>query len=406
MSIDINLLRKKYGLNSGQNVSPTPSVAPIPTIDVNSLRKKYGLEKQSIQPSPEQSKQLIKQALQAEGIDDPNTEAYALATVEYETAGTMQPIEEIGGREQARKLGYSGGENYYGRGYIQLTHDYNYKQMGERIGVPDLAQNPEKALDPQVSAKILAAFFKDRGVADAASKGDFVGARGPINGTDQAEKIAGLTQKYLQQTPSSTPTAQPSPNPNPVPTPSLPEKPQPLNLVSPFSTARPIATQFGEPANPSKYPGGRHMATDITGKEGEKMVSPAGGTVAENPMTPEWPYGNRLVVIGANPQEHAQKSPEEIANPWNTNPDEDWYAMNHLQKSAMNPQTGLPYKVGDYIATGSGDLRMGHTGFSFPPDFTHLDMEAGRVGDRFDYPKNWDVVKMIMDEAKKRIGSR
>jgi len=394
-SIDINALRKKYGMVSGKNTTP-PQVTPTPTIDINSLRTKLGLEKQAGQGTPDQSKQLIKQALQAEGIDDPNTEAYALATVEHETAGTMQPIEEYGGREQARKLGYSGGENYYGRGYIQLTHDYNYKQMGDRIGVPDLVEHPEKALEPEISAKILAAFFKDRGVSDATSKGDFIGARGPINGTDQAEKIAGLTQKYLSQ---ASPQ-QSAPNPAPVPTPSLPEKPKPMDLVSPFSTARPIATQFGSPANPSKYPGGRHMATDITGTEGEKMVSPAGGTVVENPMTPGYPYGNRLVVIGANPQEHAQKSAEEIINPWNTNPSEDWYAMNHLQGPATNPTTGQPYKVGDYIATGSGELRMGNTGHSYEP---HVDMETGTVGNRQNYTQYQDMVQKIIDELKKRI---
>ena len=138
-------------------------------------------------------------AFKKEGIDDPNVLAYAMATIQHETAGTFNPIEEYGGREQAQKLGYGGGENYYGRGFIQLTHDSNYRDMGQRIGMGDtLVQHPELALDPQVSAEIMAAFFKDRGVAEAAKKGDFYGARSGVNGTDQADNIANLATRYRQ----------------------------------------------------------------------------------------------------------------------------------------------------------------------------------------------------------------
>lgn len=140
---------------------------------------------------------LIVDALTAEGLTDPKVVAYALATVEHETAGTFQPIEEWHGRQQAVKLGYDGGADYFGRGFIQLTHLKNYREMGARVGVPDLAAHPEKALEPEVAAKILAAFFKDRGVAKIAATGDFVAARWPINRTDKAQQIAQLANKYL-----------------------------------------------------------------------------------------------------------------------------------------------------------------------------------------------------------------
>ena len=151
------------------------------------------------QPSAQKNIPLIEQALKDEGISDKKTLAYALATIEHETAGTFEPIEEYGGRQQARKLGYGGGENYYGRGFIQLTHADNYRAIGQRIGMGDaLVKNPALALRPDISAKILAAFFKDRGVAKEASKGNFYAARGPVNGTDKAREIAQIAQRYLK----------------------------------------------------------------------------------------------------------------------------------------------------------------------------------------------------------------
>lgn len=141
---------------------------------------------------------FIAKALEEEGILDENVLAYALATIEHETAGTFEPIEEIKGRRSARRLGYEGGTAYFGRGFIQLTHLRNYKRVGKRIGLGDaLAQNPEMALEPYTSAKILAAFFADNGIATLARNGSFVAARRPINPDAQGYWIANLAYKYL-----------------------------------------------------------------------------------------------------------------------------------------------------------------------------------------------------------------
>ena len=143
---------------------------------------------------------LIAQALKEQGILDPNTLAYALATTQHETAGTFQPIDEYGGRQQAEALGYGGGADYFGRGYIQLTHLDNYQKYGDQLGV-DLVNNPELANDPQTAARILALYFKDRGTASLASKGDFVGARGTINPDDKGQMIANYANMYLKNQP-------------------------------------------------------------------------------------------------------------------------------------------------------------------------------------------------------------
>lgn len=142
---------------------------------------------------------LIMGALKKEGILSPEILAYALATIEHETAGTFEPIEEFGGRHSARRFGYEGGTNYFGRGFIQLTHLRNYQKMGERIGLGDkLMKNPNLALEPAISAHILAAFFKDNGIARLASDGDFVGARTPINPDWNGWSVAMLAYRYLE----------------------------------------------------------------------------------------------------------------------------------------------------------------------------------------------------------------
>ncbi len=143
---------------------------------------------------------IIAKALEEEGILDSNVLAYALATIEHETDETFRPIEEIQGRFSARRLGYEGGSNYFGRGFIQLTHLRNYRMFGERIGLGDkLAKNPELASDPHIAAKVLAAFFKDNNIANLASKGQFIAARTPVNPDLNGYAIALLAYKYGEE---------------------------------------------------------------------------------------------------------------------------------------------------------------------------------------------------------------
>jgi predicted chitinase len=157
-------------------------VSSVPTKAITSARKNIP---------------LIAKALEKEGILDSNVLAYALATIEHETADTFEPLEEYGGRLSARRLGYEGGTNYFGRGFIQLTHLRNYQAMGRRIGMGDeLVKHPELAADPETSAKILAAFFKDNNIANLASRGNFIAARVPVNPDRNAYGVASLAWKY------------------------------------------------------------------------------------------------------------------------------------------------------------------------------------------------------------------
>jgi hypothetical protein len=152
---------------------------------------------------------------QAMGIGLPTQIAYVLATTQWETAQTFQPVKEAFWLDEAwrqEKLPYY---PYYGRGYVQLTWDKNYKAYSDILGI-DLENNPDRAMDPTVALFALVHGFKTgtftgRKITDFVNQSttDFVGARRCINGTDKANEIASLAEKFLA-------TVAPAPAPAPM----------------------------------------------------------------------------------------------------------------------------------------------------------------------------------------------
>ena len=134
------------------------------------------------------------------GLTDLRWLAYMLATVKWETDHTMQPIKEGGG------LNYLESKRYYpayGRGYVQLTWDANYKKMAKLIGVPELATNYDLALEPEIATAVmfegmLRGTFTGKKLADyfSAKAADWIGARRIINGTDRAAEIASIAKQF------------------------------------------------------------------------------------------------------------------------------------------------------------------------------------------------------------------
>lgn len=60
---------------------------------------------------------------------------------------------------------YDGGKKYKGRGLIQLTHKYNYEEVGKRIGVdlvakPELVNSPKYAVPAAIAYMEMKGFFK------------------------------------------------------------------------------------------------------------------------------------------------------------------------------------------------------------------------------------------------------
>lgn len=144
--------------------------------------------------------------------DDDRHLAYILATAFHETGGKMQPVREGFARSDSaarrivarRRYGVEkNGHVYYGRGLVQLTWERNYRKAGEVLGL-DLVGNPDLALDPAVSARLLvdgmtAGLFTGKKLADYfnATTDDPEGARRIVNGTDKASLIAGYHRNFL-----------------------------------------------------------------------------------------------------------------------------------------------------------------------------------------------------------------
>jgi predicted chitinase len=148
--------------------------------------------------------------------------AYILATVYHETGTRMAAVREtfadddeqaisritkyINGINVKRKaqgkvpkanyaLRKANGKSYYGRGLVQITHDYNYLKVGNFIDV-DLYNEPDLALDLEVSVKctiegMVNGLFTGASLSDYFNKQreDWVRARQIVNGLDRAEKI-------------------------------------------------------------------------------------------------------------------------------------------------------------------------------------------------------------------------
>lgn len=132
----------------------------------------------------------LEQALAGCGLTDRASYIAAVATIGTEVPAFL-PINEYGTNEYFTRM-YEGrkdlgntqpgdGARYHGRGYIQLTGRANYRHYGEKLGLP-LEQNPDLALQPEIAARILAEYMKERGIPQIAARGDWQGVRKAVNG--------------------------------------------------------------------------------------------------------------------------------------------------------------------------------------------------------------------------------
>jgi hypothetical protein len=128
-----------------------------------------------------------------------NQAAYVLATAWHETDQTMLPVIEaywLSENWRKKNLRYY---PYYGRGFVQLTWDYNYKKAAIKLGLEEDAFLKEPSLVQRVdyAAEIivlgsLEGWFTGVKLQDyiTKTKREYKPARSIINGFDKAQKIA------------------------------------------------------------------------------------------------------------------------------------------------------------------------------------------------------------------------
>ena len=147
--------------------------------------------------------------------------AYILATAYWETAKTMEPVEEafyLKGKAEAyrKKLRYY---PWYGRGFVQLTWKTNYVKAGKRLGL-DFTKDPDLVMDPDIAARILVigmeegwftskklnTYIDDIDESDAEDYKEYLEARRIVNGTDKQKEIAKLAIAYEKLLREEVPT--------------------------------------------------------------------------------------------------------------------------------------------------------------------------------------------------------
>lgn len=159
-------------------------------------------------------------AWELDGDGDDRKLANVLAQTFHETGGRMVPVREAfadsdaqairrldaamaaGRLRQVRRPYWRAG--WFGRGPVQVTHETNYRKVGDALGV-DLIANPGLLLDPVIGAR-SAVVGMMRGLFVSGQKldryfndttDDPEGARRIVNGTDKASLIAGYHRAFL-----------------------------------------------------------------------------------------------------------------------------------------------------------------------------------------------------------------
>lgn len=157
-----------------------------------------------------------------------NQLAYVLATAYHETWFTVKPIKEtqkpketfvadstvkarLTSSWKAGKLPWVKSDywssGFFGRGYVQLTHKFNYETASKALNInfvakPDLVMKTENAAEIIVLGMKEGWFAGDKQDRHKLSryitlqKSDFKEARKIVNGMDKAETIAGYARTY------------------------------------------------------------------------------------------------------------------------------------------------------------------------------------------------------------------
>lgn len=150
---------------------------------------------------------LIFASLDAVGQASVRSLAAAIGTIAVETASTFLPIHEHGDEAYFSRM-YEGrvdlgntqpgdGARFHGRGFIQLTGRANYRTYGRRIGL-DLEASPDRALEPEIAARLFAEYWASRDIQAAANREDWESVRRKVQGgTAGLDRLAAIARALL-----------------------------------------------------------------------------------------------------------------------------------------------------------------------------------------------------------------
>ena len=178
-------------------------------------------------------------------INTPVRAAAFIAQVAHES-GQLYYKEEIAsgaayeGRTDLGNTEPGDGRRYKGRGLIQLTGRFNYRQAGQALGLP-LEENPDRVVqDPYTNAAVAGWYWDSRYINTAADAGDFERVtrliNGGLNGYDDRYYFWQRAQDALKDAPSTIPAASGTTN-GPwileiiVPTPAKPQLAMSQDLI-------------------------------------------------------------------------------------------------------------------------------------------------------------------------------
>ena len=253
-------------------------VENAPKLVPQTVKRAIGGAQQFFKPGDskviEERKAALANQMDAAGITDPVERAAFMAQMDHESGG-FKHMQELGGSSYFKK--YDGrkdlgntlagdGEQFKGRGFIQLTGRANYRDMGKKLGL-NLENNPELAKDPEIAAKIATQFWTDRSratkfgggtIRELAKAGNIDAVTQGINGgMNGAQGRRELFSAYLKSTetvtagaarvpPVSIPSSVPERIP-PAPDAAIPAqlnttKPAPVNV----SMREPIGQDVGD----------------------------------------------------------------------------------------------------------------------------------------------------------------
>lgn len=128
----------------------------------------------------------LNKAMDEYQINTTERQAPFLAQIAHES-GSFRYVKEIAsgeayeGRKDLGNTETGDGVRFKGRGLVQITGRYNYRDCGLALGV-DLIANPELLESPELACRSAAWFWWSKGLNELADKGDFKLITRRING--------------------------------------------------------------------------------------------------------------------------------------------------------------------------------------------------------------------------------